>query len=44
MKYAEVDRIYQTLPLDAIPWYSETPPDVLANLVQEGNCPALQDR
>ena len=37
MKYADVDRIYRTLPLDNIPWNSETPPDALVQLVQNGN-------
>ena len=36
MKYADVDMIYQTQPLDTIPWNSETPPDALVELVQEG--------
>jgi len=36
MKYADVDRIYQTMPLDNIPWNSETPPDALVNLIQNG--------
>ncbi|MFZ0183130.1 MAG: class I SAM-dependent methyltransferase [Methanoregula sp.] len=36
MKYADIDRIYQTLPLDTIPWSSETPPDALVKLVEEG--------
>jgi SAM-dependent methyltransferase len=36
MKYADVDRIYQTVPLDSIPWNSETPPDALVDLVQGG--------
>ena len=36
MKYADVDRIYQTLPLENIPWNSETPPDAIVRLVQEG--------
>ena len=36
MKYADVDRIYQTMPLDSIPWNSETPPDALVNLIQNG--------
>jgi len=26
MKYAGVDMIYQTIPLDKIPWNSESPP------------------
>jgi len=36
MKYADVDRIYRTIPLDNIPWNSETPPDALVELVQDG--------
>ena len=36
MKYADVDRIYRTIPLDTIPWNSETPPDALVRLVQDG--------
>lgn len=36
MKYADVDRIYQTIPLDNIPWNSETPPDALVRIVQDG--------
>jgi cyclopropane fatty-acyl-phospholipid synthase-like methyltransferase len=36
MKYADVDKIYQTLPLENIPWNSETPPEALVNLVKEG--------
>ena len=36
MKYADVDRIYQTTPLDDIPWNSETPPDALVRIVQDG--------
>jgi SAM-dependent methyltransferase len=36
MKYADIDRIYQTLPLETIPWYSETPPDALVKLVEDG--------
>jgi SAM-dependent methyltransferase len=35
MKYADVDKIYQTIPLDNIPWNSETPPDALVELVQK---------
>jgi SAM-dependent methyltransferase len=35
MKYADVDRIYQTIPLDTIPWNSTTPPDALVELVQK---------
>jgi SAM-dependent methyltransferase len=37
MKYADVDRIYQTIPLENIPWISENPPDALVDLVQGGN-------
>ena len=36
MKYADIDRIYQTVPLDTIPWNSETPPDALVRIVQDG--------
>ena len=36
MKYDNIDRIYQTLPLGSIPWNSETPPDTLVGLVQNG--------
>lgn len=36
MKYADVDRIYQTIPLEDIPWNSETPPDALVRIVQDG--------
>ena len=36
MKYADVDKIYQTIPLDNIPWNSETPPDALVRIVQDG--------
>jgi 2-polyprenyl-3-methyl-5-hydroxy-6-metoxy-1,4-benzoquinol methylase len=36
MKYADVDRIYQTVPLETIPWNSETPPDAIVRLVQDG--------
>jgi len=36
MKYADVDRIYQTIPLDNIPWNSETPPNALVRIVQDG--------
>jgi SAM-dependent methyltransferase len=35
MKYTDVDRIYQTVRLENIPWNSETPPDTLVELVQE---------
>jgi 2-polyprenyl-3-methyl-5-hydroxy-6-metoxy-1,4-benzoquinol methylase len=33
VKYADIDRIYQDVPLDTIPWNSETPPDALVELV-----------
>ena len=36
MKYFDIDRIYRTVPLDRIPWNSETPPDALVQLVQDG--------
>jgi len=36
MKYADIDRIYRTVPLDKIPWNSETPPDMLVELVESG--------
>ncbi|WP_440955080.1 class I SAM-dependent methyltransferase [Methanosarcina sp. Mfa9] len=36
MKYADVDKIYRNVPLDKIPWNSETPPDALVKLVQSG--------
>jgi hypothetical protein len=35
MKYADADRIWQTIPLDTIPWNSETSPDSLVELVHE---------
>ncbi len=34
MKYADIDRIYRTVALDKIPWNSETPPEVLVELVE----------
>jgi cyclopropane fatty-acyl-phospholipid synthase-like methyltransferase len=36
MKYADIDRIYQTIPLDSIPWNVEAPPDALVALVRSG--------
>ncbi len=36
MKYFDVDRIYREIPLDNIPWNSETPPEALVKLVQDG--------
>jgi len=36
MNYPDMDRIYQDVPLDAIPWNIETPPDALVELVQGG--------
>ena len=36
MKYADVDKIYRTVPLDNLPWNSVTPPDALVRLVQDG--------
>ena len=35
MKYADVDRIYQTIPLENLPWNNETPPGALVELVQQ---------
>lgn len=32
VKYADIDRIYQDVPLDAIPWNSETPPYALVEM------------
>ena len=36
MNYADVDRIYRTLPLDQIPWNSGSPPEELTGLVKDG--------
>jgi SAM-dependent methyltransferase len=36
MKYVDLDKIYQEMPPDKIPWNSETPPDALVELVQSG--------
>ena len=36
MKYADVDRIYQMLSLENIPWNSEKPPEELVDLVNDG--------
>jgi SAM-dependent methyltransferase len=36
-KYPDMDRIYKDVPLDTIPWNTETPPDALVELVQSGN-------
>jgi hypothetical protein len=36
MKYVDIDKIYQNLPLEKIPWNSETPPDELVELVESG--------
>jgi SAM-dependent methyltransferase len=36
MKYPDVDRIYRSLPLEKIPWNSETPPEQLVQLVESG--------
>ncbi len=36
MKYVDMDRIYQTIPLERIPWHLETPPDALVELVEKG--------
>jgi len=37
MKYPDIDRIYRTVPLDAIPWNVGTPPDALVALVESGS-------
>ena len=37
MKYPDIDRIYRTVPLDAIPWNIGTPPDALIALVESGS-------
>jgi len=36
LKYPDMDRIYKDVPLDTIPWNTETPPDALVELVQSG--------
>jgi SAM-dependent methyltransferase len=36
MKGADIDEIYRRMPLDRIPWASETPPDALVSLVESG--------
>lgn len=36
MKYVDIDKIYQKVPLEKIPWNSEMPPDELVELVQSG--------
>jgi SAM-dependent methyltransferase len=36
MKYADMDRIYRTIPLDNLPWNNETPPEALVALVRDG--------
>jgi SAM-dependent methyltransferase len=35
-KPADIDEIYRRMPLDRIPWNSETPPDILVDLVGSG--------
>jgi SAM-dependent methyltransferase len=37
MQTAEIDEIYQKVPLEKIPWNLETPPEVLVTLVKSGN-------
>jgi SAM-dependent methyltransferase len=39
MKYPDIDRIYRNLPLERVPWNSETPPDQLVQLVESGKIP-----
>jgi len=36
MECADIDRIYRDIPLDKIPWNSESPPDALVTLVMSG--------
>jgi len=36
MKYVDIDKIYQQVPLDKIPWNIETPPEALVELVKSG--------
>jgi SAM-dependent methyltransferase len=36
MEYVDLDRIYQKVPLDKIPWNIETPPHALVELVRSG--------
>jgi 2-polyprenyl-3-methyl-5-hydroxy-6-metoxy-1,4-benzoquinol methylase len=36
MDDADIDRIYRDVPLDKIPWNSETPPEALVTLVTSG--------
>ena len=36
LKGADIDGIYRRMPLDRIPWNSETPPDALVELVRAG--------
>ncbi|MDD1678480.1 MAG: class I SAM-dependent methyltransferase, partial [Methanomicrobiales archaeon] len=36
MKYVDMDKIYQDVPLDKIPWHAETPPTALVELVTNG--------
>ncbi|MDD1684147.1 MAG: class I SAM-dependent methyltransferase [Methanoregula sp.] len=36
MQTAEIDEIYQRVPLEKIPWNIETPPEVLVRLVKSG--------
>jgi cyclopropane fatty-acyl-phospholipid synthase-like methyltransferase len=33
MEYVDIDRIYQKVPLERIPWHLEAPPDALVELV-----------
>lgn len=35
MKYPDIDKIYQTMPLDKVPWNIEIPSDLFVDLVQE---------
>ncbi len=37
VKYPDMDRIYRTMPLEAIPWNIENPPAALVDLVERGD-------
>ena len=36
MMHGDMDRIYKNMPLEKIPWNSETPPEALVELVESG--------
>ena len=37
MTHIDMDRIYKNMPLEKIPWNSETPPEALVELVESGS-------